>query len=1230
MYRFKKIKDLSTEIPELKEVIELNKEAVESGYTEQILGTIRDTIMVICADSREREIALDPEYKFHIVGTAGNLVDLSQAPEVQNAIIIGHEDNKGEGCGAVTAAATYKGEKLPKGLQKIVETCEHTIRGNVEAISGRLKGKGISVAKGIYNHEMGGLEMVEVPAELETHADYMKAANAGYIKDHKPVTPTGDMAKGQNPYIAVLTKTDIPFGALIGGKDPKYQKPNSVFEVRMGTSPEVTLEELGSLQYVWSHALHGSGSFSVIDLDQGNFQDTYSIEAYSISSSDCKDIIAGNVDVDYWYKCNNNFEKTAVGGYSGGNSQTRDIEGGNFISGRPGFIAGHYYPSNDGVADYNGGVLSQSMITGTGGLNTVDVFPADINGDGRLDYVQGNYNDENFWYENRGIGSSFTQHDIYSGAGHSSRTNTVFAVDFDEDGDMDIVEGNDGRNYWYEQVYPDHFIEHELVGGNHDTGGLLVVDLQNDGSDLEVIVADNNGQLTIHTKYSGGYLTQIVDSNLGGEVIGLEVIDFDDDEDLDIIVGIEGEGDQGTGKLFLYEQNFPCTDWNLFFPGIPDPKNCEFDCEDFIWACDTSTFECTGEDSAGMNGPPDSVGDVLHTCRSVSGECKNNYVDGDDNVNYNGVDVNDIDSYTFLNSVCFNPTTPVPPLCGVFKGSYIVERGYCDESSGDIKALQIDSEFECVSDIENLFNTLLSTLSPGTSYLVPGFEYDMQSGPVYEGGFCLDYCMGYPGYVTEHEGCSVDGESIVGWDNDGCPTPINYSDYCEGTILKRVICDGQATNPPTPSAFAEGVDRTYTNEECYSDPITPSVCSDSCGTSSNIGYDTCYLGGGIGYCQPYAEFLDGGACLQTPNIPRDVDGSESYVVALNQDCDNQGGWSGIVEWANGGSIGVYGEYENPVKAVINRFTGGPNDYTQEVYDDRVGFETEACGDDMGEFYRTYVNGGLCCDESNDNILSNVLDDITDDYNMGGNYCVDYGVTSSAGCGNFRRDGSEECDALYSSELIRNYAFNEKTGEYVYQGFDPPNLVLVLGTDTNCDSDKFCSDSCACKTIDSITCGDNVVEGWEECDDGNTNNGDGCSFECFDECGDGTIDNDGNDGYTEVCDDDGDCGSGESCSNSCQVCEDDDVNNNNNNGNPPPGSTTYAQSIYGECVCNDPDGCPDGIGQVQVYHLTPGGSPSAPTYEECFLASEDVPFMSSFSILLTILLLVGFYLVNRRR
>jgi len=64
-----------------------------------------------------------------------------------------------------------------------------------------------------------------------------------------------------------------------------------------------------------------------------------------------------------------------------------------------------------------------------------------------------------------------------------------------------------------------------------------------------------------------------------------------------------------------------------------------------------------------------------------------------------------------------------------------------------------------------------------------------------------------------------------------------------------------------------------------------------------------------------------------------------------------------------------------------------------------------------------------------------------------------------------------------------------------------------------------------------SCGDGVTEGYERCDDGNTDDGDGCSSDCISEiCGDGVLENNGQ-APDEECDD-GNTRDGDGCMGDC--------------------------------------------------------------------------------------------------
>jgi cysteine-rich repeat protein len=116
-------------------------------------------------------------------------------------------------------------------------------------------------------------------------------------------------------------------------------------------------------------------------------------------------------------------------------------------------------------------------------------------------------------------------------------------------------------------------------------------------------------------------------------------------------------------------------------------------------------------------------------------------------------------------------------------------------------------------------------------------------------------------------------------------------------------------------------------------------------------------------------------------------------------------------------------------------------------------------------------------------------------------------------------------------------------------------------------------------IPTEICGNGVVEGTEECDDGNATGGDGCSADCdFEECGDGIL----NQG--EECDDFNTV-DGDGCSSKCLLetgikCGDgvlnegeecDDGNNDDGDGC----SSTCLVEKCGDGVVNEGEECDDG-------------------------------------------------------
>ena len=65
--------------------------------------------------------------------------------------------------------------------------------------------------------------------------------------------------------------------------------------------------------------------------------------------------------------------------------------------------------------------------------------------------------------------------------------------------------------------------------------------------------------------------------------------------------------------------------------------------------------------------------------------------------------------------------------------------------------------------------------------------------------------------------------------------------------------------------------------------------------------------------------------------------------------------------------------------------------------------------------------------------------------------------------------------------------------------------VVEGSEQCDDGNLAAGDGCSASCTREPRCGDAIVDGNEECDDGNTAGGDGCSATCALECGNGVKD-----------------------------------------------------------------------------------------------------------------------------
>lgn len=200
-----------------------------------------------------------------------------------------------------------------------------------------------------------------------------------------------------------------------------------------------------------------------------------------------------------------------------------------------------FWYENDGLGNF-----STQHIISTDVESVISLDYYDIDGDGDFDILSTSiYDDKVAWYENEnGLGSFGAQQIITDE--NSVFVGVVFAEDMDGDGDGDVVVSNDGIK-WFENSDGNGTFttEHSITSAS--TAKFLSIDFDQDG-DIDIVVPEGydddviwyenlNGQGTFGTE-------QFIGSILG-DVDVVAVDDVDADGDLDVLA-------DGTG-LFYFE-----------------------------------------------------------------------------------------------------------------------------------------------------------------------------------------------------------------------------------------------------------------------------------------------------------------------------------------------------------------------------------------------------------------------------------------------------------------------------------------------------------------------------------------------------------------------------------------------------------------------------------------------------------------------------------------------------
>jgi len=194
---------------------------------------------------------------------------------------------------------------------------------------------------------------------------------------------------------------------------------------------------------------------------------------------------------------------------------------------------------NDGPGIFG---AQQVITTSANGANSV--YASDLDGDGDMDVLSASYeNNKIAWYENDGSGSFGDQQVITTSV--AGGANTVYASDFDGDGDMDVLSASfyspSGKSniVWYENDGSGSFDAKVIAISTTGVQNVYVSDLDNDG-DMDVLAAfscnwDTDMIAWYENDGSGSFAAQQV---ITISVYGAKSVyasDLDGDGDMDVL-----------------------------------------------------------------------------------------------------------------------------------------------------------------------------------------------------------------------------------------------------------------------------------------------------------------------------------------------------------------------------------------------------------------------------------------------------------------------------------------------------------------------------------------------------------------------------------------------------------------------------------------------------------------------------------------------------------------------
>lgn len=187
------------------------------------------------------------------------------------------------------------------------------------------------------------------------------------------------------------------------------------------------------------------------------------------------------------------------------------------------------------------------------------IYPVDLDGDGDLDIVVGTQgdafigaDDSILWYENNGT-QTFTVHTVHTGIADVTK---VTATDLDDDGDIDVLSSSytDDTIAWYENNGSESFTRHIITTSANGAFWAQAEDVDSDG-DLDVLtVSSLDNTLAWYENNGSEAFTRHTISTTANQINTADAGDLDGDGDIDVVGTAWGDN-----TIYWYENDGSAT-----------------------------------------------------------------------------------------------------------------------------------------------------------------------------------------------------------------------------------------------------------------------------------------------------------------------------------------------------------------------------------------------------------------------------------------------------------------------------------------------------------------------------------------------------------------------------------------------------------------------------------------------------------------------------------------------